>query len=325
MMNVVSTRVRFARNVAGYPFKGRMSEGLTADLLRKIKDVSGKVLPEFSWLDMDNIDDLRTGSLVEHHIISPDFAENRTGEALLLNKDSTVSVMVNEEDHLRIQAILPGYDLKGAFDLAVKTETALDSLLHFSYNDELGYITRCPTNLGTAMRVSVLIHLPALTESGEISRLSSSLTQYGLTIRGIYGEGSKAGGALYQISNEITLGYSEEEIIDRISEIVDRICKVEKQTCNKLTSRIQIQDRIYRSLGTLSFARTMSSAECMTCLSDVRFGSEAGLLDIPFSVLDRLNGDIQPYSMELAGDGNRDIRRAELVRNTIAAAKGGTK
>ncbi|MBQ4629258.1 MAG: ATP--guanido phosphotransferase [Clostridia bacterium] len=317
MKNAISTRIRFARNISGVKFLSMMKPEEKRELLLKIKDTA-KQLGEFDFIDMSALSDIRAGELVEKHLISPEFAESRENCGVLLGRDGITSIMINEEDHLRIQIIMPGYCPKEAFEKAKELDEKLDGALKFAYSKDLGYLTHCPSNLGTAMRASVMLHLPALTETGAIGKIPSMLSQYGLTVRGSYGEGSHSGGAIYQISNQVSLGVSEEEIIERLETVTKKITDAEKSLAKKLFESEKIKDRVFRALGILKYARIISSSEALKLISDVRFGAEAGQIDCDLAVLDALSHEIQPCSIELTADGkSRDTVRAEKIRNTL--------
>ena len=317
MKNAVSTRIRFARNLAGVKFLSSMNSDEKRDLLLKIKDEAKKI-GDFDFIDMSALSDIRAGELMEKHLISPEFAENRENCGVLLGKDGITSIMINEEDHLRIQVIMPGLCLEEALKKAKELEKKLDDALGFAYSEELGYLTHCPSNIGTGMRASVMLHLPAMTETGAIGRLPSVLSQNGLTVRGLYGEGTRAGGAIYQISNRVSLGLSEEEIIERLEAMIKKIDETETALAKQLFENERMSDRVSRALGTIKYAKLISSSEALKLLSDVRFGAEAGVLDTDLNVIDKLSTDIQPCSMEIAADGkNRDAVRAEKIRNTL--------
>lgn len=317
MKNAISTRIRFARNISGVKFLSTMKPEEKRELLLKIKDTV-KNLGDFDFIDMGALSDIRAGELTEKHLISPEFAENRENCGLLLGKDGVTSIMINEEDHLRMQVIMPGFCLKEAFEKASALDRTLNDALHFAYSDELGYLTHCPSNLGTAMRASVMIHLPALTETGAIGQIPAMLSRYGLTVRGLYGEGSRSGGAIYQISNQVSLGVSEEEIMERLTTVLEKITKTEASLAKKLIENERVEDRIFRSLGTLKYARIISSSEALKLLSDIRFGTEAGLLEQDIALIDKLSSEINPCSIELISDGkNRDTVRAEKIRQTL--------
>ena len=317
MNNIISTRIRFARNIKGKKFSGKMTEQEKRELLLQIKEAAKNVLENTDFIDMEQLNELRAGSLVEQHLISPEFVSDCKNSGLLLSRDNTVSIMINEEDHLRIQVIEKGYNIEKAYTKALGVEKALGSVLEFSYSDDFGYLTQCPSNLGTAMRASVMIHLPALTESGHINKLPSLLSQYRLTIRGLYGEGSRSAASIYQISNQASLGVTEEEIIERLEEVIKTVEESENNLRARLSGNITVQDRIFRSYGALCYARMMTSEEATRLIGDVRFGAEAEILDIDPAMLDKLMIEIQPYSVALTGTDNRDIKRAEMIRTAI--------
>lgn len=317
MKNAISTRIRFARNIAGVKFLSSMTSEEKRELLLKIKDEAKKI-GDFDFIDMSALSDIRAGELVEKHLISPEFAENRENCGVLLGKDGITSIMINEEDHLRIQVIMPGECLKDALQKAQEIEKKLDEALNFAYSDELGYLTHCPSNIGTGMRASVMLHLPAMTETGAIGRLPAVLSQNGLTVRGLYGEGTRAGGAIYQISNSVSLGVSEEEITDRLEAMIKKIDETETALTKQLFENEHMADRVSRALGTLKYAKMITSSEALKLLSDVRFGTVAGVLDEDLDVIDKLSYEIQPCSMEVAADGkNRDAVRAEKIRKAL--------
>ena len=295
--NILSTRVRFARNLEATPFPSNLSPEKKKELLLKVKDTAKKLFPNLDYIDAMQLTTAQAGSLMEERLISPEFANNRDGAGLLLSKDKNLAIMLNEEDHLRIQTFEKGYALDKAFKRAVETDIALDNELKFAYSENLGYLTHCPTNLGTGMRASVLVHLPALTDSGVINKTVSLIGQYGFTVRGLYGEGTRSEGGLYQISNQIAIGLTEEEILERLGEILEKIEENEASLREKYIENVEIQDKIFRAYGILQNARTISSKEAVTLLSRVRYGAEAGLLKLDFEDLDSLLVKIQPYNL----------------------------
>ena len=269
------------------------------ELLLKVKDTAKSLFPNLDYIDAMQLTTSQAGTLMEERLISPEFANKREGAGLLLSKDKSIAIMLNEEDHLRIQTFEKGYALDKAFKRAVETETALDNELKFAYSKELGYLTHCPTNLGTGMRASVLVHLPALTDSGIINKTLSLISQYGFAVRGIYGEGTRSEGGLYQISNQISIGLTEEEILERLGEILEKIEENETNLRDKYKENIEVQDRIFRAYGILSNARTITSKEAVELISKVRYGVESGLLKLDLENLDNLLVSIQPYSCNL--------------------------
>ena len=252
---VVSTRVRLARNLKQYPFPARASASQREAVERQVKDalLSGNSIlsKEFRFVPLENTTQEEAVSLVERHIVSPEFIADRRGKAVLISADESISIMVNEEDHLRIQVLREGFSLKEAAETADRIDTLLSENLDFAFDPELGYLTQCPTNLGTGLRASVMLHLPGLTESGAMPRIASNLSKLGLTIRGTYGEGSKSIGALYQLSNQITLGLSENEAIENLRSITVQLMEEERKARAQMSEEIAWQDKIDRAAGVL--------------------------------------------------------------------------
>ena len=266
-------------------------------------------------------------SLVERHIVSPEFISDRRGKAVLISEDESISIMINEEDHLRIQVLREGLSLKEAAETADRIDTLLSETLTFAYDPEFGYLTQCPTNLGTGMRASVMLHLPALTENGAMPRISSNLSKLGLTIRGTYGEGSKIVGALYQLSNQITLGLSENEAIENLRSITVQLMEEERKARAQMSENIAWQDKIDRAAGILKTARVLSSSEFMELLSYIRFGLSTGVLQgVTTEELNALMVNVQPATlMAKAGkqldQNERDVLRARMAREVCARIK----
>ena len=320
---MISSRIRLARNIKGIPFTGRMTVEQKKAVCTKVKEVASAIPGyKFDYIDMENVTAIQAGSMVEEHLISVEFANNREGEGLLLDRKHNVSVMINEEDHLRIQVLGRGEKLATLYETASEIDDALDEKLHFAFSEKLGYLTHCPTNLGTGLRASVMMHLPALHESGLINKIINTVSQVGLTVRGMYGEGSETAGCVYQVSNQITLGISEKDTIERLEEIVRQIARNEAALREKMLENISIEDRVFRSYGIAREARIMSSQEFMKLMSDIRLGIEGGLLNLDTKVLDELCIKVQPYTLMLyGGEGmeirQRDIKRAEIVRDKL--------
>ena len=320
---MISSRIRLARNIKGIPFTGRMTVEQKKAVCTKVKEVASAIPGyKFDYIDMENVTAIQAGSMVEEHLISVEFANNREGEGLLLHRKHNVSVMINEEDHLRIQVLGRGEKLATLYETASEIDDALDEKLHFAFSEKLGYLTHCPTNLGTGLRASVMMHLPALHESGLINKIINTVSQVGLTVRGMYGEGSEPAGCVYQVSNQITLGISEKDTIERLEDIVRQIARNEAALREKMLENISIEDRVFRSYGIAREARIMSSQEFMKLMSDIRLGIEGGLLNLDTKVLDELCIKVQPYTLMLyGGEGmeirQRDIKRAEIVRDKL--------
>ena len=321
---VVSTRIRLARNLRDYPFPVRLS----AEKARQIVDQVGGALQDcgikFHRIDLDAIPDTLRAAMIERHLVSPDFINEQDGRAVFLSDDNTVSIMVNEEDHIRLQVILDGFELNSAYALADKIDNILSKKLNFAFHERLGYLTQCPTNLGTGMRASVMLHLPALQMSDAVNRIGANLSKLGLTMRGLYGESSKPAGAFFQLSNQVTLGISEKAAIDNLQNITTQLIAQEMRARETLLNKIEAQDQIHRALGILKTARLMDHGEAMRLLSLVRLGVSAKLIEtLSTDSLDKLMVEIQPASMMTRyGDDmsprDRDIKRAEILRERFA-------
>ena len=328
---VVSTRVRLARNLKQYPFSARASASQREAVERQVKDalLSGNSIlsKEFRFIPLENTTQEEAVSLVERHIVSPEFIADRRGKAVLISADESISIMVNEEDHLRIQVLREGFSLKEAAETADHIDTLLSENLDFAFDPELGYLTQCPTNLGTGLRASVMLHLPGLTESGAMPRIASNLSKLGLTIRGTYGEGSKSIGALYQLSNQITLGLSENEAIENLRSITVQLMEEERKARAQMSEEIAWQDKIDRAAGVLKSARVLSSSEFMELLSYIRLGLSTGVLQgVTTQELNALMVNAQPATlMARAGkqldETQRDVLRADMAREVCAKIK----
>ena len=327
---IISTRVRFARNLREYPFPCRLSDEKKRRVASIVKEAvlegHSAISDRFRYIQMSELTQEEAVSLVERHLVSPEFISDRQGRGLLLLDDESVSIMINEEDHVRIQVIQSGMKLEDAFSLADKIDTLLDERLNFAFNEKLGYLTQCPTNIGTGMRASLMLHLPALQESGVMGKLAGSLSKLGIVIRGMYGEGSEPYGAVYQLSNQVTLGITEQEAIKNLRDIAMQLVAQERNAREKLSENINILDDIFRSYGILLYAKLVSNSECMKLLSNIRFGVEMGLFEIDLDILNRLLIEIQPATlMKNVGKkltpAERDHIRAELVRTALSQKK----
>ena len=328
MSNVVMlTRIRLARNLKNYPFPCRLNTAGKNEVCEKIIDaVKNCNSPLADDLEVFYIKDLTEPqriALVEKHLASPEFVSDSSGRAIILSKDRTMSIMLNEEDHIRLQILKKGFDLEAAYDIADKLDTLLDENLEFAFDEKLGFLTQCPTNLGTGMRASIMLHLPALKHSNAISRIAGNLQKLGLTIRGTYGEGSEPKGAMYQLSNQVTLGISEKSAVENLKNIANQLVTQELQAQKRIADSIEAQDKISRSLGVLKSARLMTCDEAMELLSNVRFGITAEVLNsVSIDTVDELINDIQPATMmvekgEKISPRDRDILRANILKEKL--------
>lgn len=327
MSVVISTRVRLARNLKDYPFPSRLSQQGAQKVIEKVKSAiensNSSIASDFSFIKLDNLTPAQGASLVERHLVSPEFISDTVGRALLLSRDNSISIMINEEDHIRLQVITDGLSLEQAYDTADRLDTLLDENLDFAFDEKLGYLTQCPTNLGTGMRASVMLHLPALEKSRAIGRIAGNLSKLGLTIRGAHGEGTEPKGAMYQLSNQVTLGISERAAVENLKNITEQLVAQEKQARERMCKSIDIQDTVSRSLGLLKSAIVMTHDEALKLLSNVRFGILSGqLTDVEIKTVDRLMTDVEPATLIVNSKKNlsaqeRDIERAKLLRETL--------
>lgn len=319
----VSCRIRLARNLAGLPFPNRMTADTRRELNERVRDVILKGNSPFAkslkFINMSDIPEIQRYAMVERHIISPEFAGKTEDSAIILSDDESISIMIGEEDHLRIQVINSGMDLKKAYDLAESVDSFLGASLNFAFDERLGYLTECPTNLGTGLRASVMLHLPALENSGEITNLIESISKIGFTVRGMYGEGSKSLASLYQISNQITLGISENNALENLRVIAMQLIEKENNA-RQLIDKIKLEDICWRAIGTLENARILSSEEMINLISRVKLGISMGIINKECSPI-KILIEAQPFMlMQVNGSMNpsdRDIYRANMIRDAL--------
>ncbi len=319
---VLSTRIRFARNIKEYPFPFRLDEDKKKELNSRIKDAVLSDNENMSFIEMESVPAFQTVSLAERHLISPEFAGPSKAKALILSDEEDISIMLQEEDHLRIQAMEAGLELDKAYEKAEKIEKDIGRTLNYAFDERIGFLTQCPTNLGTGMRASVMLHLPALTKQGLISRLASTVSKLGLVIRGAYGEGSQPGGDIYQISNQITLGISEKEAIFNLNSIVKQIISQERNARKELLSNEDYLDSIFRAYGILKYARKLTSNEFMKLISLVRLASAEKIIDIDIEKINAMIPDMQPATVNVRNSAmldaeERDKSRAKEVREIL--------
>ena len=319
---VVSTRIRLARNLEGLPFPSKMTNEQRENLNKKIKKVIDE--SEFSktlkFIDMSDIPEMQVFAMMERHIISPEFATSKQKRGIILSPDESISIMIGEEDHIRIQVILGGLQIEKAYKTASEIDKLFFEKLNIAFDKDLGYLTECPTNLGTGLRASLMLHLPVLESKGEISRLAESINKIGFTIRGLYGEGTKSEASLYQISNQITLGITEKEALENLKVIANELENKEKEECSKL-NRTNIEDISFRALGTLQNCRLLSSGEMMNLISKIKMGINMGIINININPITLLI-EARPYMLmkkygQMAAD-ERDIYRANFIRKELA-------
>jgi len=324
---VLSSRIRLARNLERLPFIVRSTRASMQEVLDTVKSAVSKVqtLKRAFWFDMSALTEVDRQFLVERHLISREQAGSPEHRAVVLSQSEAISVMVNEEDHLRIQVLQSGLNLRDAWTLGDTLDDELSELLPFAYSTDLGYLTCCPTNTGTGMRASVMLHLPSLVMTKQINKVLHTITKLGLAARGFYGEGTEASGNFFQISNQVTLGRNEEELIENIERILKQVIEYEQGARASLmaNNRTQLEDRVWRALGILRHARTISSQETLDLLSAVRLGVDLGLMNgLDRSAVNELFLFSQPSHLQKLEGKNlsakdRDVVRAELIRQKL--------
>ncbi len=322
---VISTRIRLARNIAGLPFPSRMNAQQIAQVNQTVKQAiicDEQSAQIYKYIEMDTLPDITVMSMVERHIISPEFAKKRSGKALILSHDESVSIMLCEEDHIRIQVMRSGLALDDAYAEADRIDDILGKKIDYAFNERLGYLTECPTNLGTGLRASLMLHLPALEMAGAVSRLAATVSKIGLTIRGTYGEGSKATASMYQLSNQVTLGISEKAAIENLKSIAAQAISQENSARASMDA-LALEDSTYRALGTLKYARVLSGNEFMKLISRVRLGVAMDVIkDIHLEKIEELIIDAGAATLQAnAGQPmdaqERDLLRAKLIRERL--------
>lgn len=318
---VVSSRVRFARNIDRYNFPNTLDKSKKENIVKLIENKVDK--KKYKVLRMRDMDEITENSLKEQHLISKEFVGNKDG-AIITNEDSTIVAMINEEDHLRIQSFDAGFNTRKCYEKLVSFTNMLEESIPFSKSERYGYITACPTNVGSGMRVSVMLHLPGLYKLGLLSKMLEQASSIGFSIRGIYGENSNSEGYMYQISNQKTLGISDEEILIGVEAVVSTIVEQERKARKiLLKNSIELEDEVFRAYGILKNARVMSEEEAITLLSKVRLGASLDLLDKEkFKKINSLITDVHINTLksilkEDMSEDEEDIKRAEYIRKEL--------
>lgn len=332
---VISTRVRLARNVEGYPFPSRLKDIKQArEIIRLVSSGLSRLVAregvegaeDFKLYYMNNISEAEALSLKENHLISPNLIHNKKYSAALINREENVSIMINEEDHLREQCIVDGLDLHLAYDTISEIDSKIADIMKFAYDEQLGFLTACPTNLGTGLRASVMFFLPAITINGVMPKVIRSVSRLGLTVRGMYGEGSEAEGYNYQISNEVTLGITEEEILKRVEEVAKKVCDIELVERNNLKNgfnSLEIKDQCLRSYGILTNCAKLTTDELIKYAALVKLGACLDLIKLDdISCIDKLMIKMRPSNITAAAGMNlspsdRDIYRASFTQKYL--------
>lgn len=329
---VISSRVRVARNIVGIPFPHLLDKEQSEHVINSVREALmneevSEFLGKLELIRLEDLSSLDRQILVDKHLISPDLLNNFENKAVAVRDDEVISIMINEEDHLRIQCLLPGSQLKEAWEIVNRVDDSLEKTIEYAFSDKLGYLTSCPTNVGTGLRASVMLHLPGLKLTKQLGGVLNAISKLGLTVRGMFGEGTEALGDLFQISNQITLGPAEEEIINNLISITRRILAQEQAARQALYKdrRAIIEDHVYRAFGILKYSRVLSSEEAIRLFSNLRLGMELKLVSgVPVKLLNELMVKIRPaFLTKMAGHdltaSQRDIMRANLIRKEFEA------
>ena len=321
---VVSTRIRLARNLADIPFPARIRR---MDDIEAVHSRARECLtksPTFTYERLSDLTELDKRALVEGHVISSDLARSKYG-GLIISQDQSLSVMIMEEDHYRLQGLGAGMSLFATYNLVDKLDQMLASEVKYAFSDELGFLTSCPTNVGTGMRASLMLHLPALSAVKGIPRISQMIGKMGMTVRGAFGEGSTAAGAFYQISNQVTLGVTEKEILMHLLSIANKVIDFERDARKELYNSMgtALEDKIWRAVGILKYARRISDAEAQKLISDVAFGVSLGIVkDMTSGQLYRIMMNARPAILASASGPqqaqDRDAARADMLRQAFS-------
>ncbi len=326
---VISSRVRLARNVKDYPFFHWAGKKQKEQVLSAVKSAieSSKYMKGALFLKMADLNDIDKQFLVERHLVSKEHTLKDTARAMAVDEKEIIAIMINEEDHIRAQALQSGFNLMETWRILDVLDSELDKKLEYAYSNRWGYLTACPTNIGTGLRASVMLHLPALVITNQTGRVLQAITKLGVTARGLYGEGTEASGNFFQISNQVTLGHSEGDIIDNIEKLINQVVGREKSAREYLLAhnKAAIQDRIWRAYGTLKSARIITSDETIRLLSLIRLGVDIGIIkDIDRKTLNELFILTQPAHLQkIEGKKlsavERDMKRADLIRAKLKA------
>lgn len=327
---ILSSRIRLARNLKDLPFpqhlKGDMAQKIVKDVTDTVMQTQTAKENSLKLLELKDLSPVERMSLVEKHTVSRDLINNYKNSAVIVSQDEKIAIMINEEDHIRIQTIYPGFHLKEAYEEASKLDDEIEDKLDLAFDSKLGYLTSCPTNVGTGIRASVMLHLPALAMTKNITNILNTVSQVGMTIRGIYGEGSNIMGNIYQISNQVTLGLSEEDIINNLiavtTKIIDQELLARKLMYDKHPR--DMEDTVYRSLGILKYSRKISTGESLKLLSSVRMGIEMGIIkEVDAEKISELVNYVQPAMLQihenetLDSTSKRDETRAKMLREAL--------
>ncbi|RAK07688.1 protein arginine kinase [Halanaerobium saccharolyticum] len=324
---ILSSRIRLARNLKKYKFPNKSTESEKNELIGNLKSKLNFLINDgFDFYLMKDLDEIERLVLHEEHLISSAHTKSSATKALFLNNEKHISIMINEEDHLRIQILSAGLEFNEIWNQINQLDNQLDQKIEYSFSDKWGYLTSCPTNVGTALRASVMCHLPALVLSGRIDNILGAVGKFGLTVRGIAGEGSSTEAELFQISNQITLGFSENEIIDKLESVIQQIITEERKSREYLlrNSYQKLKDNVLRSLGILKYAYQLEEAEALKYLSRIKFGQDTNLIEekLDQDLFRKLLFKIKDAHLQYNFDDQLEqrklnIKRAEIIKSIL--------
>ena len=322
---IFSSRVRLSRNIKGYPFKTKGTEEELKEIYNKMKEITPLIGYNLKFLSMQDMDELTKQSLVEKHMISPDFAKTKLPyTAIIINDEENICIMVNEEDHIKLQVFTSGLDIDNILNLAIEIDEKLEELVPYSYHQKYGYLTACPTNVGTGLKVSTLVHVPGLEMTGNLSKILNVINGLGMNVRGVYGEGTKAEGAIYQISNNQTLGITEKEIAKNLNLITQKIIEQERVARKYLSKNsVKLEDKVYRDYGILTNAKRLSEEEAIELLSSVKLGTDLGIIKeltdkkVSELILYTKPANIQKRLGKKLSILNQEIARCEIIKQIV--------
>lgn len=330
---VLSSRIRLARNIDGFSFLSKISPAQQRELSLLLRDtiLTAELADDMEFIQLNELPEVDRQLLVERHLISKELARAEGERGVAVGRRETLSIMVNEEDHLRLQVLHAGFELDEVWRAISEVDDALASRLPYAFSKELGYLTACPTNVGTGLRVSVMLHLPGMVMTRHLEKVFNAVGKLNLVVRGLYGEGTQAVGDLYQVSNQRTLGKTEEDIIGNLAAVVPQVIDYERQVREAILreGKSLIEDQAWRAYGILSAARSIASEEALYLLSRVRLGVNMGLIDrIDVAAINRLHMLTQPahvqrhHGRKLSSE-DRNRLRADLIRAALAEVAAG--
>ena len=322
---VISSRVRLSRNLSGFNFLSSCPIEKQEKILKKIKEILPSLGYGLKYISLEDLDDITKLSLVEKRLISPEFViNNKNKKAIIINEEENICFMLNEADHIKLQVFSSGQELENLMNLAIELDEKLGEIVDYAYNENFGYLTASPVNVGTGLKASVIVHLPALTLTGNLSKVLRIVNNLGMSIKGVYGEGTQNYGDLYQISNNQTIGITEKEIIANVKNITEKIIEQERTARKYLCKKeIELKDLVYRAYGTLTNSFKINSDECRKLLSEVKMGVDLGILnEINDSQVKKIEiytktGNLQKYLGKTLDGYEREIKRAEVIKQIV--------